>query len=116
MDVGPRALGLLIDVIFMAIVGDILRDVHLTALATLIYTAYFVYYFSTSGQTLGMLAMHIKVVRVDGRPLSWTTGMLRYVGYLLSLPLFLGFLWAMFDPHRQGWHDKIAGTIVVRAA
>lgn len=41
----------------------------------------------------------------------------RYLGYYVSmLPLFLGFFWVAFDERRQGWHDKLAGTVVVRAA
>ena len=40
---------------------------------------------------------------------------LRYVGYLVSaLPLGLGYLWAIWDKRKQGWHDKMAGTLVVR--
>jgi uncharacterized RDD family membrane protein YckC len=39
----------------------------------------------------------------------------RYVGYIIStIPLCLGFLWVGFDSKKQGWHDKIAGTVVVR--
>jgi uncharacterized RDD family membrane protein YckC len=39
----------------------------------------------------------------------------RYLGYYVStLPLLLGFLWVAFDPRKQGWHDKMAGTVVVR--
>lgn len=61
--------------------------------------------------------MLIKACIVDaatgGKP---TQGQLvrRYFGYLLSaLPLCVGFLWAAFDPKKQGWHDKVAGTVVV---
>jgi uncharacterized RDD family membrane protein YckC len=40
---------------------------------------------------------------------------LRYIGYFLSaLPLYLGFLWALWDRRHQGFHDKLAGTTVVR--
>lgn len=39
----------------------------------------------------------------------------RYFGYFLStIPLGLGLLWVAFDPRKQGWHDKLAGTVVVR--
>ncbi|WP_440996589.1 RDD family protein [Arhodomonas sp. SL1] len=39
----------------------------------------------------------------------------RYLAYVISaLPLFLGFLWAAFDPRKQSWHDKLANTVVVR--
>ena len=42
--------------------------------------------------------------------------LIRYVGYYLStFALCLGFLWIAWDPQKQGWHDKLAGTVVVRA-
>ena len=40
----------------------------------------------------------------------------RYFAYLVSmLPLFLGLIWVAFDKRKQGWHDKLAGTVVVKA-
>lgn len=47
-----------------------------------------------------------------------TTGQLigRYAGYYLAtIPLGIGLLWVAFDPRKQGWHDKLAGTVVVRS-
>jgi uncharacterized RDD family membrane protein YckC len=47
-----------------------------------------------------------------------TTGQLigRYLAYYVSLiPLCIGFLWIAFDARKQGWHDKLAGTVVVRS-
>jgi len=39
----------------------------------------------------------------------------RYFAYFIStIPLCLGFLWITFDRKKQGWHDKLAGTVVVR--
>jgi len=39
----------------------------------------------------------------------------RYFGYFLaSIPLGLGLLWVAFDKRKQGWHDKLAGTVVIR--
>lgn len=39
----------------------------------------------------------------------------RYLAYYVSIiPLMLGILWVAFDPRKQGWHDKLAGTVVVR--
>ena len=49
-----------------------------------------------------------------GKP---STGQLivRYIGYFISAIVFcLGFLWVAFDKRKQGWHDKIAGTLVVK--
>jgi len=66
--------------------------------------------------TPGKMAIGARIVdaKTGGKP---TTGqiILRYLGYYVAmLPLFLGILWVAFDPRKQGWHDKIAGTVVVR--
>jgi len=40
----------------------------------------------------------------------------RYLGYYVAIvPFMLGILWVAFDPRKQGWHDKLAGTVVVRS-
>lgn len=84
-------------------------------LGLLINAAYFAGFWATTGQTLGKMALGIKVISVDGSPVSWGKALLRYLGYIISsLILALGFIWVAFDPQRQGWHDKIAGTYVVR--
>jgi uncharacterized RDD family membrane protein YckC len=67
------------------------------------------------GQTAGMRILGIFIVRVDGTPFTMKQAALRHlVGYPLStLSFFLGFLWMLWDPRQQGWHDKLARTIVV---
>lgn len=77
--------------------------------------AYFAGSWVKSGQTIGGMLMDFKVVGANGKPVSWGRALLRYVGYIVSaVCLSLGFLWAAFDRKRQGWHDKLAGTYVVR--
>jgi uncharacterized RDD family membrane protein YckC len=50
-----------------------------------------------------------------GAPASTRQLVIRYLGYYVStIPLGLGLLWVAFDPRKQGWHDKMAGTVVVR--
>jgi uncharacterized RDD family membrane protein YckC len=66
--------------------------------------------------TPGKMAIHAQIVdaRTLGPP---TTGQLviRYIGYFVStIPLGLGLLWVAIDPRKQGWHDKLAGTVVIR--
>jgi uncharacterized RDD family membrane protein YckC len=66
--------------------------------------------------TPGKMAIGAEIIdaRTGGKP---TTGQFigRYFAYYISmLPLFLGFLWIAFDRRKQGWHDKLAGTVVVR--
>lgn len=67
--------------------------------------------------TPGKIAIGARIVDArTGQPPS--TGQLvgRYLGYYLStIVLFLGFIWVAFDARKQGWHDKLAGTVVVRA-
>jgi uncharacterized RDD family membrane protein YckC len=62
--------------------------------------------------------MVISAVIVDARTFGPpTTGQLvvRYVGYYVStIVLCLGHLWIAFDPRKQGWHDKMANTVVIR--
>lgn len=66
--------------------------------------------------TPGKMAVAAKIVDAKtGNAAS--TGQLigRYLAYFLSgIPLFLGFIWVAFDERKQGWHDKLAGTVVVR--
>lgn len=67
--------------------------------------------------TPGKAMLSLRVVDADtGKTLSVGQAAARYVCYILSaLPLCLGFIWVAFDRKKQGWHDKIAQTVVVRA-
>jgi uncharacterized RDD family membrane protein YckC len=69
------------------------------------------------GTTVGGIICNLRVVRTDGRDIEWETAIVRALGCFLSLiPAGLGFIWMVFDNNRQTWHDKIAGTVVVRVA
>ena len=66
--------------------------------------------------TPGKMAVGAIIVdaRTGGKP-SMRQFIIRYLGYYVSMiPLFLGILWVGFDARKQGWHDKMAGTVVVR--
>ena len=66
--------------------------------------------------TPGKMAIGATIVdaRTGGKPTA-AQCVIRYLGYYVSmLPLFLGFIWVGFDARKQGWHDKMAGTVVVR--
>jgi uncharacterized RDD family membrane protein YckC len=74
--------------------------------------------FTASGQTLGKMAAGIRVVTADeAEPLSVGRAGLRTLMWaLLALPAGLGFLSAVFRADRRGFHDRFAGTRVVRAS
>ena len=80
---------------------------------TSLYIAYFTYFHGTTGRTLGKMFFGLQVVSADGTPISFGIAFLRAVGYLVSGIFYLGFIWAAFDKRKQGWHDKIAGTVVI---
>jgi len=66
--------------------------------------------------TPGKMIFSAQVVdEKTGKNLTVGQAIGRYFAYILSsLPLGLGFLWIAFDPRKQGWHDKLAGTVVIR--
>jgi uncharacterized RDD family membrane protein YckC len=109
-----RMAALLLDVILVGFAMSLLHpfgDFHIVILA--IYGAVM---WKLRGTTVGGIVFDLHVVRVDGRPLDWETAVVRALGCFLSLAVVgLGFIWIALDVNNQAWHDKIAGTVVVRA-
>jgi uncharacterized RDD family membrane protein YckC len=66
------------------------------------------------GATFGQSALGLRVVReVDGGPIDGGTAVLRLLGFIVSGFFYLGFIWVAFEPRKRGWHDMIAGTVVI---
>jgi uncharacterized RDD family membrane protein YckC len=64
---------------------------------------------------VGGIICQLRVVRVDGSRLTFADALVRALSSIFSLAvLALGVLWILRDPERQAWHDKIAGTFVVK--
>ena len=59
------------------------------------------------------MLLGLKVVSTDGGSVTFWQAVRRFVGYILSFFLYLGYLWILIDNRRQGWHDKIANTQVI---
>ncbi len=85
------------------------------ATAAVIYFNY-VYFYMRRGQSFGKSFIGIRVLRIDGEPIDYQTAVLRHiVGYPLAALVFgLGIIWMFWDGRRQGWHDKLAKTVVVK--
>jgi uncharacterized RDD family membrane protein YckC len=66
--------------------------------------------------TPGKMAYSLEVVdAATGNTLTTSQAIIRYIAYIPSaLALGIGFIWVAFDPKKQGWHDKIAKTVVVK--
>ena len=71
---------------------------------------------ATRGQSPGKIAIGIRVVKVDGGSVGLGTAIIREVigKFISGLIILLGYIWILFDGKRQGWHDKIASTYVVK--
>jgi uncharacterized RDD family membrane protein YckC len=123
---GTRALAILIDALGVGIIAGAVSGIlgadptstQYQGLSTLFQAVYFTYFWSAAGkgQTIGSRALKIRVVKTDGSYLDYVGAFLRYIGFIISCAAFLiGVIWAAFDAQKQGWHDKIAGTYVVKA-
>jgi len=87
--------------------ADILFQVVLPALAAILFWRF-------RGATPGKMLISARIVDAQtyGPP---STGKLigRYFAYIVSCIFMLGFIWIAFDKRKQGWHDKLAGTVVI---
>lgn len=81
----------------------------------LVWVAYHCGMWAWKGTTIGGIVMGLKIVRLNGAPLDFPVALVRSLcSFFSGLALFLGFFWAGWDRERQSWHDKLAGTLVVR--
>jgi uncharacterized RDD family membrane protein YckC/cytoskeletal protein CcmA (bactofilin family) len=79
------------------------------------FALYHVVMWNYKGTTIGGIICGLKVVRIDDRPLDWSVALVRGLSAFLSLAVVgLGFIWVAFDDDKQSWHDKIAGTTIVK--
>jgi uncharacterized RDD family membrane protein YckC len=83
-----------------------------SAIIILVYQWFYLVH--RAGQTPGKRLLGLRVIRVDGAPLTSADAVLRCLGGYLNTAFFgLGWLWALCDVNQQGWHDKLAHTYVV---
>ena len=105
--------GLLLDMVLVGILMGALH--HVGDAYLLILAGYGAVMWKLRGSTVGGIVFDLQVVRLDDRAVDWETSIVRALACFLSMAVAgLGFLWIAFDPGKQAWHDKIAGTAVVR--
>lgn len=137
-DHGARLLSYIVDVIILSVVigviaivftaiivgaatsdadaAAVLTGILLLATILVVSLAYFPYFWLRGGQTPGMRLFGLYVVRDrDGGPIDTSQAILRLVGYWINgIVLYIGYAWILVDQRRRGWHDLIAGTVVVQ--
>lgn len=114
-----RVAASLLDAILVAIVFALIEGMfgwfRMGGSFPLWLAAYHIAMWATKGTTIGGIICGLKVVRMDDRPLDWGVAVVRALGAFLSLAVVgLGFIWVAFDDEKQSWHDKIAGTTIVK--
>jgi uncharacterized RDD family membrane protein YckC len=123
---GRRFVAFIIDAVILGVINNLLMSVTggnaadpaaSSGMSTLVGVLYVIGFWTAwNGQTPGKKVMGLRIVKADGSAFGVVPGIIRYVGYFISgIALLLGFLWILFDKDKQGWHDKIAGTYVVKA-
>jgi uncharacterized RDD family membrane protein YckC len=109
----------LIDGVLLGIIGFVLRAIlggAGTGLNVLLGLGYFGYLEgSPSGQTIGKRAVGIRVIDFQtGGALGFGRALVRYLMRIVSaFACLLGYLWMLWDPEKQTWHDKVANSVVV---
>jgi len=94
-----------------AVENSLAFNVYLLGVAFL----YYGWFWTESGQTLGMKSWRVRLQQRDGSNITWQQAGIRFAAAILSwLPLGLGFLWMLWDKEGLTWHDRLSDTRLVR--
>jgi len=111
-----------LDIVLLLIAAQILRldrlfegypsiERNLVLLAVVYHVGFWVW----KQTTVGGLICQLRLVRTDGSPVTFAEALVRGLTGIFSLAVVgLGFFWILRDPERQAWHDRVAGTYVVK--
>ncbi len=81
----------------------------------LLLLAYHIVFWGWKSTTVGGIICQLRVTRIDGAPIRFPEALIRGLSSIFSVVVAgLGWFWILWDSNRQAWHDKIAGTLVVR--
>ena len=109
-----RRLGAVALDLMLLIVSNALLDFD-GARTFALFLAYPIVLWGWKATTIGGIICNLRVVRVDGAPLKFSDSLVRGLSCIVSaVPAGLGWFWVVWDSNKQAWHDKIAGTYVVR--
>lgn len=100
----------------LALVGMVVMAMfHRPRWFLLSWVLYHLVLWTWKGSTVGGMVLGLRIVRLDGQPMNFAVALVRMLGSFFSAAvLWLGFFWAGWSQDKQSWHDKIAGTVVVK--
>ncbi len=122
-----RLLAYLIDIVILAVISGVLFGnscpdtgsfcASYDGWQMIIPLGYMFGFWVWKSATPGKLALKLRIIDEKGNPLTSKTAAMRLLGYFVSgLTLGIGFLWIAWDKEKQGLHDKVAKTHVVKIA
>ena len=90
--------------------------VVLALIAGILGIGYYIYFWGRSGQTLGMRLFKLRIVDANtGGPIGYGRAFIRLLMTVVnSWACYIGWIWVAFDPRKQGWHDKVANSVVLQ--
>jgi len=96
-----------------ALFGGAFVLLYLLALA--VTFGYWIYFWGKSGETIGMRLLHLRVIDANtGVPIGYGRATIRLLmTFVNTWACYIGWIWVAFDPRKQGWHDKVANSVVV---
>jgi uncharacterized RDD family membrane protein YckC len=104
-----------LDLILVVLAWQLLDQFRGVRMFFLVLLAYHVGFWAWKGTTIGGIICQLRVVRTDGTPLRFVDALVRGLSAIFSVAVVgLGMFWILRDPERQAWHDRIAGTYVVK--
>jgi uncharacterized RDD family membrane protein YckC len=113
--VAALALDLVLFAFAMIVAGGHEGDEHPGRLLAFLWLTYCVVMWAWKGTTIGGIVIGLRVVRLDGRPVDFPVALIRGLACILSVAaLGLGLVWAGIDPEKRAWHDRIAGTMMLK--
>ena len=109
-------IGLIVGMLGLTAEGDPSTNVVLWLFGATLSLSYGVFFTGYCGQTPGKMALRIKVIRCDGSPVRYGRAALREVPgkFISGILLGIGYLMVAFDSQKQGLHDKMADTYVIK--
>ena len=103
-----------LDVLLVSLTFNLLDMDSVRAFFTLLL-GYHVIFWTLKATTVGGIICNLRVVRTDGRPLGFAEALIRGLSSIFSIAaLGIGCLWILLDADSQAWHDRFAGTYVVK--
>ncbi len=110
------SIGLVIGMLGIATADDPSINIVIGLFGVSLSIGYAVFFTGYCGQTPGKMALRIKVIRTDGSPMTYGRAVLREVlgKFISGILLCIGYIMVAFDSQKQGLHDKIADTYVIK--